>query len=230
MWKSKKEKLYGFLILLVVLATGIVAVIGIFRQPAGENLPAVIRDHSLNQKPPVRHVIPVEVEKKITAEMLEEGLHDLGVLITGEYSFTEVVSYSSVLKDPLFHLEMKPTQSGYIASYDGSVTAGIDFSEIRVAKNDEMNIITVSLPAAVIRTVDIDPESFELFSEKAGMFNPISVADFNDSLVELENNARTKALEKGLLIRADANARLMVNNFVRSLVEPGRYTLNIETP
>ena len=38
----------------------------------------------------------VEVEKKITIGMVEEGLHDMGVLITGEYYFTDAVSFSKV--------------------------------------------------------------------------------------------------------------------------------------
>ena len=69
----------------------------------------------------------VEVEKEITAEMIEDGLRDIGVLVTQEYYFTDVISFSSVKK--LFRLEVGFTESSYLASYDGVVTAGIDFGK-----------------------------------------------------------------------------------------------------
>ena len=165
----------------------------------------------------------VTVEKEITAELLQDGLRDMGKLITEEYYFTEVVDYSSVKK--WWKLEVPYTESSYLASYDGVVSAGIDFAEIRVEKDDENKEILVTLPAARIDTVDIDPSSLQVYSEKHGLGNPIAVLDFNDSLIELENTARAKAEERGVLTRADENAARLVRNFIASLVDTGEYTL-----
>ena len=166
----------------------------------------------------------VTVEKEITADIIQDGLNDIGMLVTEEYYFTEVVSFSSIKK--LFKkLELGITESSYLASYDGVVTAGIDFSKITVTKDDELHLVEVCLPKAEILNVDIDPESFELYSEKNGLGNPISVADYNNSLVELEATASEKAISRGILIRADQNAKTVIENFIAGLIDTAEYTV-----
>ena len=111
------------------------------------------------------------------------------------------------------------------ASYDGVVTAGIDFGKVSVVKDDAAGKILVTLPPAEILNVDVDPETFELYSERTGLGNPLSVEDFNDSIVTLESNVRQKALDKGLLVKADENARAVVRNFIAGLVDTGVYSV-----
>ena len=169
----------------------------------------------------------VEVERVISAEIMEDGLRDMGVLMTGEYSFTEVVSFSKVSQ--LWGMELGFTESSYLCSYDGVVTAGVDLSALRVEKDEDTHIITVTRPAAAIQSIDIDPESFALHAEKISRLNPLSAADFNDSLRELENNAAARAVEKGLLTRADSNADKMIRQFVGGLADLSVYELRIVT-
>ena len=165
----------------------------------------------------------VTVEKTIDSAILTDGVRELGLLVTDEYYFTEVVSYSSIKK--LWKIDLGITESSYLASYDGVVRAGVDLTAASIEKDDEQKRITVTLPAASITDVDIDPESFQLYSEKAGLGNPISAEDFNNSLVELESTAKAKALERGLLDRADENARALVRNLIGSLCDLNEYTL-----
>lgn len=168
--------------------------------------------------------VVLTVEKVITAEVVSDGLKDLGRLITEEYYFTDVLSYSSDIR--FFKLFAIPfTTSSFLVSYDGVVTAGIDFEKIEVTKDEERKIITIALPPAEIMNVDIDPESFVPYSEKTGLGNPISAGDFNDALKELEAGVKEKALDKGILERAEENAKKVVTHFVESLFEPGTYTI-----
>ena len=164
----------------------------------------------------------IEVEKKISGDIIQDGLRDMGFLVTEEYYFTEVVSYSSVKK--LFKtIKLGITESSYLASYDGVISAGLDFEKISVEKNDEERIITIRLPKSEVKYMQIDPESFVLYSEKEGLGNKISLSDYNDSLIELEKNAEKKAVDRGLLKRADDNAKLVISNFVNSLVDTSDY-------
>ena len=144
----------------------------------------------------------IEIEKKITADVIRENLKDVGVLTTEEYYFTEVISY------------------------DGVVTAGIDFTAVDVQKDDEQKRILVILPEPEILSVDIDPESFQLYSEKEGLGNPVSVTDYNQSLVEMERTARQKAADRGILTRASENAQKLVGQLVSSLVDTSEYTVD----
>ena len=169
----------------------------------------------------------VEVEKEVTVEEIRSGLNDMGFLLTEEYFFTDVVRFSSIKK--LFSIELGITESSYLASYDGVVSAGVDFGSILVRRDEQQGILTIELPAAQIHSVDIDPQSFQLYSEKTGLGNPVSAADFNSSLVELEMSAQEKALERGLLEHADENARRIVRNFVAGLVDTTRWGIRFET-
>lgn len=180
---------------------------------------------SENQEVKTPQFQPITMEKVISAQVISDGLRELGKLVTEEYYFTDVLSYSSALT--LFQTIHLPfTTTSFLVSYDGVVTAGVDFEKIEIAKDEEAKCITVFLPAAEIMNVDIDPESFVLHSEKSGLGNPISVADFNQSLAELEGSAREKALEKGLLTRAEENAERVIAHFVDSLLEPGTITVS----
>ena len=165
----------------------------------------------------------VTVEKEISSAILTDGVRELGLLVTDEYYFIEVVSYSSIKK--LWKIDLGITESSFLASYDGVVRAGVDLSAAVIEKDGERKRITVSLPPAAITDVDIDPESFQLYSEKAGLGNPISAEDFNNALVELEATARDKALARGLLDRADENAHALVRRVVGALVDLNEYTL-----
>ena len=220
--KTKIRVYIALLCLVAVLIVGLIVLRG-GKRPEPQ-LPAVTPRPTAEVVIREREVEKiVEVEKEISAEIIQDGLREMGTLVTEEYYFTEVVSFSSIKK--LFDIELGITESSYLASYEGVVTAGIDFAAITVVKDDDENTVTVTLPRAEILSVDIDPESFELYSEKNGLGNPLSAADFNASLVELEKNAAAKAVDRGLLQKADENARAVIRNFITGMLGPGEYAI-----
>lgn len=219
--KTKKDRIYMVLSIAAAIFILVVAALGLIRRPKA---PAPAEAAPVPETV-IREVEKtVEVEKEITAEILRDGLKDLGVLVTGEYYFTEVVSFTKSGTFLGF-----PVSSGYIISYDGTVTAGIDFSGILVEKNDETHTVTVTLPEAQILTVDVDPESFRMYEEKNSVFVPFSVEDFNESLTSLEKNAGQKAIDRGLLERSNTQAAAIVRNFIASLVDTEVYLIGIQT-
>lgn len=232
MLKTRKEKVYLILIAVIVLAIAIVLIVGLSGRSskAPSPAPTPIPTPQTTTKVLVKEVEKlVEVEKEISSEVIEDGLNDMGRLITEEYYFTEVVSFSSVKKFLKTDITLGFTESSYLASYEGTVSAGVDFSGIRVEKDDEAGRITVHIPKAEIYSISIDPNSFELYSEKTGIGNPLSIEDFNTSLVELESTAKSKALDRGLLDKADENARSVISNFVSSLTDSSAYSLKFVT-
>lgn len=223
--EKKKTKILVGLIALVLTAIAVVLIVYAVRNAKQPETPL-----SVTPRPAQEVVVRekevekiVTVEKEIDSAILTDGVRELGLLVTDEYYFTEVVSYSSVKK--LWNFELPLTESSYLVSYDGVVRAGVDLGEASIEKDDEQRLITVTLPPAAITDVDIDPESFLLYSEKAGLGNPISAADFNNSLIELETTAREKALERGVLTRADENAHALARNVIGALVDLNEYTL-----
>ncbi len=225
---KKKTKLLMVLIALVLTSIGVMLIVYAVGRAGRKTAPLTVTPR------PAQEVIVrekeveklVTVEKEISSAILTDGVRELGLLVTEEYYFTEVVSYSSV--KTLWKFELPLTESSYLVSYDGVVRAGVDLSRAAVEKDEENKRITVTLPEASITDTDIDPQSFRLYSEKSGLGNPITAGDFNNSLIELETTAREKALDRGLLARANENAHALVRNVVGALCDLNEYTLVFE--
>lgn len=233
MQKRNSDLFFRILIALVALAIPAVIIAGVLGIKQAPKAPDPIRVPTKETKVEYVEVEKqVQVEKVITARILQDGLRDMGTLITGEYFFTEVADYSSCVTWNLFDLlkiDVPGSESSFVISYDGTVTAGLDFEKISVAKDLATNTVTVTVPRCEIQAVNIDLDSFRLHAEKESVINRISVADYNSSLVELENTARQHALERGLLEAADKNAAAVITRFVQSLLGTDEYTIVLKT-
>lgn len=162
--------------------------------------------------------IPVEVHIEITSEIIRDSLKDIGELVAQEYNYTEVSTFKNTQAAQLFghSVNLPWTKASYIYSYDGIIKAGIDFTQIAIDKDDDVRKITATLPKSTIISHEFVNGSFELYDEKNNLFNPFSISDFDLSNTQLKESAEKKALEKGLLEQADANAEAMLTSFLQS--------------
>ena len=226
MQKKGKNAVYLTLTGIVILLM-IVLVIIHQRQPLNSSIPEATPEAVL-ENAAKKHNGPsfVTINTTISADVIQDGLRDMGELATEEYYFKEVVSYSSIKQ--FLGLNLGLTESSYLAGYEGVIKAGIDFTEIKVGKDDDNKIITVTLPRTRILSSEIDPDSFELYSEKEGWGNPISVTDYNNSLAELVKKAETSATERGVLEKAGENAQLIIRNFIMTLLGDPSYSVQFE--
>lgn len=167
--------------------------------------PTVIKEHSS---------LFVEEETVISVDIINDGLRDMGELITAEYYFTNVEDYAVYQT----YFKLITTESSCVFSYDGVVKAGIDFGKIEVDKNDKDKVITVTLPKSEIMGVEIDYESFKIISEKNALFNHLEFSDYNRGMIKFTNTAKENALERGILTNADKQAVTIVRNFVKGIV------------
>ena len=171
-----------------------------------------------------------EKEKKdravitVNTKTIQDGLVNMGFLVTQEYYFTQVETYSKD-KNILFVI---PTKSGFTYSYDGAVMAGVDFAQIKIETDADRKFITVKMPASEIQAVTIDKDTFKIYSEKDSLWNPLKLEDYNVSLVEFENAAKEKALASGILTRSDEQARSLVRQFISSLPGTAAYTVEFK--
>lgn len=168
-----------------------------------------------------------EKEKKdkavisVSTDTIQEGLANMGILITQEYYFTQVETYT---KEKTF-LKFLTSSSEFVYSYDGAVMAGIDFAKIKAQTDEDRKTITVEMPASEVQSVTIDKDTFKIYSEKDSLWNPLKLEDYNISLVEFEKEATEKALESGILARSDDQARRLVREFIGSLPNTAAYTV-----
>ena len=168
----------------------------------------------------------IEESTEISETLLRENLADIGEMATQEYYFTEIGTYDSSKK--IKNFEVPFTTTRFVYSYDGMIKAGIDFASVEVEKNDLTKIITVKVPKSRILSSEIDENSFQIYAEEQSIFNQLSISNFNDTTAQMKANAEEKAIKKGLLDNADANAKLIINNFIASF-DISDYTVTVVT-
>lgn len=168
----------------------------------------------------------IHTESQIDTEVIEEGLTNMGFLITSKYYFTDTTTTSKVTS--IGSITLGFTKANMIVKYSGYVPAGIDFTKVTVSVDDDSKTITVTIPEAELQDVIIDHDSFELLDEDKNIFNKFEVSDLNDSLVELEESNLERAEELGILEEANSNAELIITNFVNSITDGTGYKLSIQ--
>ena len=167
----------------------------------------------------------VEKKAEISGETIRAGIANIGKLCTAEYSYTHVERVDSSKEIKGFQIPF--TTSTFIYSYDGTIMAGIDFTQIQINKDDTSKEITVTLPEVEIISSEVNQDSFQLYDEKNNIFNPITVTNVADSFADLKNSEEQKAIEEGLLDRARANAVSLVENFMRGSYDVGDYHIEV---
>ncbi|MBO4617176.1 MAG: DUF4230 domain-containing protein [Lachnospiraceae bacterium] len=163
-----------------------------------------------------------EVKEVVTinTKVIEDGLREMGTLITQEYYFTQVEEYTNTEKFWIFD-----STASFTYSYDGVVAAGIDCSQITVVKDDEKKVITITIPKAEITSVTIDNDSFKKYEEKNGLWNKVTTDKFNDSMAAFKETAKNNAVAKGLLENADKSAEQMIVSFAKSVSTDSEYKI-----
>ena len=157
----------------------------------------------------------------VSTETIQDGLTDMGFLVTQEYYFTQVEKYTKEKK--IF--EFIPSSSEFIYSYDGAVMAGIDFEKIETKKDDKEKKLIVVLPKSQIHSVTIDKNTFKVYSEKDSLWNPLKLEDYNISLEEFENAAKQKAIDNGILDRSDEQVKSLITNFIGNFPAASDYEI-----
>ena len=222
--KKKIEKIVYGAICIVLLEVVVILVVGFMKNRDNEPTQEVSRkNESDSGKKLFDDFLKVEETVTINTEIIEDGLREMGQLVTEEYYFTQVEEYSSSKKILFFD-----SKASFIYSYDGVVSAGIDCNDVKIDKDDEAKKITIHIPEAEIYEVSIDYNSFKIFEEKEGLWNKTTITNYNDSLVEFEKAARSKADEKGIIDKANDGARKMVESFVASVIDTNEYTIEYD--
>ena len=173
----------------------------------------------------------IQEETLVSGETITSGIREMGELNTAEYYFsrTESVENSKELDLSKFGIDFKTkiplTTNSFTYSYDGQIKAGVDFTKVTVEVDNEAKTVKVVLPETKITSSEIDPDSYKLYSVTNNILNPISPDDFAVSLADLIHAEEDRAIEKGLLDRAQKNAETLIRNFVKSYAEGYKITV-----
>ena len=170
-----------------------------------------------------------ETTAKLSGETLKSSLNNMGILITTEYNYTHAETYEK--SRPFFIIKEFPgTKSKFVYSCDGIISAGVNFEKINLKTDETENktIITVDMPQAEIRSSELDLNSFKMLDEEKNIFNPITVEEVKNSFNNIKTYEEKKAKEKGLLEKANTNARTLIENFLKSSVKDKECEIKFE--
>ena len=161
-------------------------------------------------------------DEKIT----EIGFENIGELATQSETTTTVRVETKDLK--LFNVSIPLTQSKYIYTYNTTIKAGINFSDVKWQlgdTDDTSHNIYVDIPEVKTLSADIDLDSFKVLHEENNIFSPITLTEHNDSLIQLRENALSDAINSGLYDRALDNAKTILTSFISQVYPSNEYSI-----
>lgn len=167
----------------------------------------------------------------ITSETIKSDLGCLQELVTQEYIYTNADRRDQDAKW-IFGWTRPFSNSVLVLTYDGTIKAGVDMGEIDVDVDEEARTITITLPDSKITDNTIPQESITVVEVKDGLFNDVTFDDYNSFISEQKIIMEEKAIERGLLAKADEEAKRAIQTFLSSMPGigsgEGEYKLIIE--
>ena len=145
-------------------------------------------------------------------------LNSLQELVTQEYIYTNSDRSQSYAKW-IFDWKRPFSDTSILVTYDGRIKAGIEFDKIQVEVNEESRTITVTLPDSVVLDNNIPQETIQVLDVQNGLFNSVTFDDYNGFIADQKIIMKQKAIDQGLLEKADAEARKTIETFLSMMPE-----------
>ena len=152
---------------------------------------------------------------------IEGTIRDIGELATAEFGYTITQTVDKPSK-------LKITGSKVLYSYEGLIKAGIDFSAVDITVNKAQKIIYIKMPKAIILSNELDHDSLKVYDSKYSIFSTLTFEDINSSQANAKRTAEEEAVNSGLLDRAGANAKTIIEQTVMSLRESDEYQIKFQ--
>lgn len=163
------------------------------------------------------------VESDTPSVSVAYRMEGIGELATQSAYITNVQTITN--SRTIFGVTVPFTQSKYIYSYNCTVKAGIDFSQVVYIVDHDALTITVTVPPVYITDISVDENSLVVYDEAQNIFSPLKLTNVQESRMTMQEEAKAHALEMGILDAARENARLLIQSFLLSNAEFAGYEI-----
>lgn len=157
--------------------------------------------------------------EKITDEQIGATFQDIAELSVEEYAYSSVGSF----EQDGFTVAGRAvpfTGRNFLVTFDGSVKAGLrDAEKITVDIDEAAKKLTVSVPRVVVTENSIDPASITVYDQSMNPLNQVRVDDVAGFLAEQEKRAEEKAMDQGLVQRAEQRTEELMRSHAAALIE-----------
>ena len=166
----------------------------------------------------------------ITDSLISEQLNALRELVTTEYLYTNSGKYENQNQITIIGKDINIPFTGkrFIVAYDGRIKAGIDIGKTQIDIDEAARAITIALPKSEIISHETFEDTLVVLDETNNVFNPISIENYNEFVSAQKDSMEEKAIERGLLTNADAEAKRMVQSFLSQIPGIDTYKLTIQ--
>lgn len=172
-------------------------------------------------------LVPTKLNSKEV--LVDFGFKNVGVLVTQEW-YGKMLEVSSKDRKIFDTISVPFTESKIIFSMDVKVLAGINFSEIEyeVKKENNQKKIVVKLPHSYIYQKAADDSTFVSYLESESWFTNINSTDQQKLKAKITEEGEKKAIESGILDKADKNAENLIRNMIKSNKTTKDYEVEFE--
>ena len=220
--KLKKKIISIAIVTLIILATFVMVFIygyNAAKNNAQEEIVAAQNNadywedmyNKLKEVPVVLEPVTPEIVQKVLSSKTAE----ISELASAEYIFTNAAKFTDTKH--IVKIFDWMTEKSFVQKWDGKIKAGIKLDNLEVSIKD--NIITITMPYAEILSYEIDKNSVEVLDEQNNTFNPITVEDKVNFDRETEYSMKARAVENGLLEKAQKNAENIIANLLTAAIE-----------
>lgn len=168
-----------------------------------------------------------EINVVVTSDTIEQQLSSIRELVTQEYVYTNAAKKESS-ESWLWGVERPFSGKSILITYDGVVKAGVDLSKAEITVNEQTRTVTVTLPPSEITENNIPQEAITVVEIKNGLFNDVTMENYNEFVAEQKPAMEQKAIDQGILTRADKEAAALVRSILSVLPGMDGYTLVVE--
>ncbi len=163
-------------------------------------------------------------EPQITGDLLASRLRSVQELVTVSYYYTNMGRFENQVD--FYGWKVPFTTKSFIVSYDGVIKAGVDLEKLQVSIGG--GEVTVTLPESRIISHEIPEDSLEVFDESDNLFNHITIEDYTAFTQDQKSAMEQRAVDGGLLDRANQEARTAVDSLLRIMPGLEEYTLTVK--
>lgn len=171
-----------------------------------------------------------EAEPVVTSSTVSDQLSALQELVTTEYIYTNAGKYETQNRIHIIGqgINIPFTGKRFIVAYDGRIKVGVDLSKAKIDVNADARTVTVVLPDSEIVSHETFEDTLVVLDETNNVFNPISIENYTEFVSGQKAAMEQKAIDRGVLTNAGAEAKTIVRAFLSLLPGMEGYNLTVK--
>ncbi|MDO5358614.1 MAG: DUF4230 domain-containing protein [Slackia faecicanis] len=154
----------------------------------------------------------------INADTVAEQLVECSELATMKLEYRGLVTYEEG-ELPLL------TKKAFTMIYDADVRAGVDLSQAAIDVTGSS--VKVSLPAATVQSIAIDPDSLQFYDQRYALLNWQDRDDTAKALQMAQDDAEAKVDHTTMIADAQEQAETVIETMLLPFTENGDYAVEV---